>query len=74
MSKNRQEERKAFAATADLLVGEVTTGKWDHALQRWSSIPVEEWDVVLREFALRCPGHEESDYVEALRRSVWNNR
>ena len=74
MSKNRQEARKAFAATADLLIGEVTTGKWDHIIPRWSSIPVEEWDDVLREFASRCPGHAKADYVDALRRSQWNNR
>lgn len=74
MSKKRQQARKAFATTATGLIDEVTTGKWDHIIPRWSNIPVEAWDEVLREFALRCPGHEESDYVNALRRSLWNNR
>jgi hypothetical protein len=74
MSKKRQETREAFAITADLLIGEVTTGKWDHIIPQWSSISVEEWDEVLREFSLRCPGRDKSDYIDALRRSQWNNR
>ena len=74
MSKKRQEGKKEFATTADLLIGEVTTGKWDHIIPHWSSTPLEEWEEVLREFAARCPGHAESDYVDALRRSQWNNR
>lgn len=74
MSKKRQEAREAFAVKADLLIGEVTTGKWDHIIPQWSSIPVEEWGEVLQEFSSRCPGHSKSDYIDALRRSQWNNR
>lgn len=70
----RQDAREAFEATANLLIREVTTGKWDHIVPRWSSIPVEDWNEVLSEFSSRCPGHAHSDYVDALRRSQWDNR
>lgn len=74
MSNKRQEDRETFAATADLLIGEVTTGKWDQRIPHWSSTPIEEWPEILQEFSSRCPGHPKSDYVDALRRSQWNNR
>lgn len=74
MRKKRKAEREAFATTADLLMGEVTAGKWDHRIPDWSSRPVEEWDEILQEFSSRCAGYSRSDYVDALRRSQWNNR
>jgi len=74
MSKKHQAAREAFTTTADLLMREVTTGKWDQIIPLWSSIPVEEWDAVIQEFSLRCPDRTKSEYVDALRRSQWNNR
>ncbi len=74
MSKKRQEERSLFVTTARCLIADVVAGKWDHIIPTWRSKPVEEWDEVLEEFSLRCPGHEKSDYVDALRRCQWNNR
>jgi hypothetical protein len=72
MSKKRQQARKTFAATADVLMEEIAAGKWDHIAPILEHAPVEKWKAVLDEFWLRCPGHAEAEYVEALARSRWN--
>lgn len=74
MGKKRHAARQALPATADLLIAEIVAEKWGHLQPPPSSIPVEEWDEVIREFSQRCPGFHRDDYVEALRRSQFNNR
>jgi hypothetical protein len=74
MGKKRQKARSTFGDTAELLIREVAAGKWNHIIPTWSSVPVEEWEPVLKEFSFRCPGHGKSEYVDALRRCQWHNR
>jgi hypothetical protein len=74
MSRNRQQARKAVPETADALISEIESGAWSERQPSLNSIPVEQWDDVIREFAQRCPGKTRDDYVDALRRSQFNNR
>lgn len=74
MSRNRQQARKAIPETADALISEIESGAWSECKPSLNSIPVEQWDDVVREFAQRCPGKTRDDYVDALRRSQFNNR
>jgi hypothetical protein len=74
MSKKRQEKRALFATTAKRLIEEVVAGKWDHVIPDWRNKPIEGWDEVLEEFSSCCPGHDETEYIDALRRTHWSNR
>lgn len=74
MIDKRKISREHFTSTADELIQAVISGDWDHVLPKWKSLPVESWDEVLVEFAYRCPGCNKHDYVDALRRSQWNDR
>lgn len=70
MGKKRTETRRIFAATADVLIEEVTSGKWNDVFPNWQRKPIGEWDKVLKEFSLRCPGHTGEEYRHALARLV----
>ena len=74
MSLNRQQARKALPETADALIDEIDNGAWSDHRPPLNSIPVEQWDKVIDEFSRRLPGKTSEDYVEALRRSQFNNR
>jgi hypothetical protein len=74
MARKRQEARRLFADTSDLLIRELTGGGWDESIPHWKRTVVGEWEELISEFSKRCPGHAREAYAEALRRSHWDFR
>ena len=54
------------------LAEEVRSGKWRNFVT--SPVRVISNPELLREFKLRCPGHAESDYQNALARGLHDSR
>jgi len=72
MSKKKKEARIQLRKTADIIVQEWATGKWDHL--NLKSRPVSEYTELFDELEKRCPGHSKEEYRETFRRSHWENR
>ena len=73
MTNSRKLARIELRKVADVLVEEMSQGKWDH-VPNLRTRPMEELFELFTELESRCPGHSRIEYVETFLRSHWENR
>jgi hypothetical protein len=73
MTAKKHVARVAIQQASVALVAEVSDGRWRH-VSGLSGKPAEQWTEILAELERLCPSHSKEEYVDALKRAIWNNR